>query len=169
MKTHFPIEGNKILLRPFTMKDRAAKNRIDKVCDIREHLDCQSNLEVDIKEFEKQGYGLVAIVDRTTSDLSGYAKLQYPIDWQKDLGLELVLAVAPEARRKGMAQEAAQILIEFACGKLNQKRIVARVALNNNASLNLVDKLGMKKVDEREDIVEGPQVIYSVTCGKLAG
>ena len=150
------------------MKDRAAKNRIDKVCDIREHLGCHSNLEVDIKEFQQQGYGLVAIVDRTTGDLAGYAKLQHP-EWQKDLGLELVLAVAPEARRKGMAREAAQKLIEIACGPLKQKQIVGRVALNNNASLHLVDELGMKKVGEREDLIEGPQDIYVVTCGKLAG
>lgn len=106
MKTLFPIEANKILLRPFTLEDRAVKNRIDKVCDIREHLDCQSNLEVDVKEFQQQGYGLVAIVDRATGDVVGYAKLQRP-DWQEGFGLELVLAVAPEARRKGIAREAA--------------------------------------------------------------
>ncbi len=168
MKTIFPIEGNKILLRPFTMKDLVAKNRIDKVCDIREHLGCGSHLEVDIKEFQQQGYGLVAIVDHTTGDLAGYAKLQRP-EWQEGLGLELVLAVAPEARRKGMAREAAQKLIEIACGPLKQNQIVARVAMNNNASLHLVDELGMEKVGKREDLIEGTQIIYIVTCGKLAG
>ncbi|MEA3415372.1 MAG: hypothetical protein U9R02_04315 [Thermodesulfobacteriota bacterium] len=45
MKTLFPIKANKILLKPFTIEEHAAKNRIDKVCDIREHLGCQSNLE----------------------------------------------------------------------------------------------------------------------------
>ena len=168
MKILFPIEGNKILLRPFTLEDRAAKNRIDKVWDIREHLGCQPNLEVDVKEFQQQGYGLIAIVDRATGDVVGYAKLQRP-DWQKALGLELVLAVAPEARRKGIAREAAQKLIEIACGPLKQKQVVGRVALTNNASLNLVDELGMKKVGEREDPYEGPQAVYVVACGKQAG
>lgn len=168
MKTHFPIEANKILLRPFTLKDRAAKNRIDKVCDIREHLGCQSNLEADIKEFQQQGYGLVAIVGRAAGDVVGYAKLQDP-EWQEGLGLELVLAVAPEVRRKGFAREAAQKLIEIACGPLKQKQVVARVALTNNASLHLVAELGMKKIGEREDLIEGPQGVYVVTCGKLAG
>jgi RimJ/RimL family protein N-acetyltransferase len=167
MKSLFPIKGDKIILRPFTIKDSAAKKRIDKACDIREHLGCPSNLEVDIKEFQQQGYGLVAIVDFATGDVAGYAKLQRP-EWQEGLGLELVLAVSPEARRKGMAREAAQKLIEIACGPLRQKQVVGRVALNNTASLNLVGVLGMKKVGEREDLVEGIQGIYLVACGKAA-
>lgn len=169
MNELFPIEGNKILLRPFTIEDQTAKNRIDNVDDIKEFLGPTTSLEKDIEEFKRQGFGLVSIVDINTGNLVGYAKLQYPIDWDKDLGLELVLAVAPEARNNGMAQEAAQILIDLACGELDQKEIVARVAQNNYASLNLVEKLGMKKTGNREGMFEGTQVTYAVTCGKLAG
>lgn len=170
MKKLFPIEGNKILLRPFTIEDQAAKNQIDNDDDIKEHI-CPflPSLNDSIEEFEKQGYGLVAIVDLTTGDLAGYAKLQHPKDLGKDLGLELVLAIALEARNKGMAQEATQILIKIACGQLNQKQIVVRVAPNNKASLGLVKKLGMKKIDEIKEISGDTQLIYAVTCGKLPG
>ena len=68
IKTLLAIEGNKILLRPFTIENRAAKKMIDKVKDIRKHLGCQSNLEIGIKEFQQHGYGLLAIVDRVTDD-----------------------------------------------------------------------------------------------------
>lgn len=161
MNTLFPIKGNKILLRPFALEDHVAKIRIDKVRDINEYINPRS-LEIEINEFQRLGYGLVAIVDNTTGEIVGCAKLQDP-DWQEKLGLELVLAVVPKARRQGIAREAAQKLIGVACGPLKQRQVVVRVALSNTASLRLVDDLGMKKIGDREDLVDGPQCIYMTT------
>ena len=66
MKPLFPVTTGKTLLRPFRLKDAAAKDRLDKDADIQKHLGRPSRLADDIAEFEKQGYGLVAIVDPAT-------------------------------------------------------------------------------------------------------
>jgi len=164
----FPVasaSGN-ILLRSFRIEDAVVKTRLDDDPEIRKLLGRPSKLEDDIAEFEHQGYGLVAIVDAATDQIAGYAKLQSP-EWEKNLGLELVVAVAPEARRKGFAFEAAQKLIEISCGPLQQKQVVGRVASTNGASLKLVCKLKMKKVGERPNMFDHVQHIFVVSCRDL--
>lgn len=168
MTTLFPVAAGKTLLRPFRLDDGAAKARLDSDPDIRKHLGGPSRLEDDIAAFNRLGYGLVAIVDPATDRIVGCAKLQRP-EWKEGLGLELVVAVAAEARRKGLGLDVAQRLIMIGCGPLQQKEIVGRVALTNTASLNLVQKLGMTKADEREDPIDGVQHIYVVSCAKRAG
>jgi len=106
-------------------------------------------------------------VDAETDCIAGYAKLQLP-EWKEDIGLELIVAVAPEARRRGFALEAAQKLIEIACGPLQQKQVVGRVAEDNNASLKLVSRLGMVKTDKRDDPFDGIQYIFVVSCRDFA-
>ena len=57
----FPVAVGKILLRPFTLGDRSAKSRLDADPDVRRYLGSASHLEKDIRVFQRQGYGLVAI------------------------------------------------------------------------------------------------------------
>lgn len=164
MKTLFPVATGKGLLRPFTLEDAAAKTRLDCDPDIKKYFGRPSSLEADIADFERRGYGLVAIVDRATDAIAGYAKLQCP-EWDRDLGLEVVVAVARVARRRGFALEAARTLVAIGCGPLQQKQIVGRVAASNSGSLALVRKLGMTKIGEKEDFFDGIQHIYAISCG----
>ena len=163
----FPVAVGKILLRPFTLADRSAKSRLDADPDVRRYHGSASHLEEGIREFQRQGYGLVAIEDKETTTVVGYAKLQHP-EWKENLGLELVIAIVPEARRRGIALKVAQKLVAIACGPLKQKQVVGRVALENDASLHLVTKLGMTKVEERKDHCDDVQYIYVVSCGQQA-
>ena len=165
----FPVAIGKIRLRPFTFTpaDRSAISGLDADPDVVRYLGGASHFENDITEFQRQGYGLVAIEDKETKTVVGYAKLQHP-EWEENLGLELVVAIAPEARRRGIALKAAQMLIKIACGPLNQNQVVGRVALRNQASLHLVTKLGMTRVGERRDHFDGVQHIYVVSCGQQA-
>ena len=80
--------------------------------------------------------------------------------------MELVIAIAPKARRRGIALKVAQKLIAIACGPLKQKQVVGRVALRNKASLRLVTRLGMTRTGQRKDLFDGVQHIYVVSCGK---
>lgn len=102
MTTLFPVEIGKILLRPFQLEDAAVKNQLDDDPEIKKYLGAPSKLEDDITKFEHRGYGLVAIVDVASGHIAGYAKLQIP-EWEKDLGIELVVAVARNDRRRGFA------------------------------------------------------------------
>lgn len=162
MTMFFPVKTDKILLRPFHLKDATAKAELDDDLGIRKYIGT-SNLEDDIREFENQGYGLVAIVDVATNQIAGYAKLQSP-DWEKDLGLELIVAVASKYRKQGFAFEATKKLIEISCGPLQQKQVVVRIADTNTASKKLVCKVRMEKIGEREDLIEGTQHIFRVSC-----
>ena len=158
----FPVKTGKILLHPFQLKDAAAKAQLDNDPDIKEYLGRPTKLEDDITEFENQGYGLVAIVDIASNQIAGYAKLQSP-DWEKNLGLELIVAVSSIYRKQGFALEAIKKLIEISFGLLQQKQVVGRIAFTNTASIKLVEKVDMKEIGRRQDILDGDQYIFSVS------
>jgi RimJ/RimL family protein N-acetyltransferase len=159
----FPTWTETTLLRPFTLDDAQDKAHLDNDPTIRERLGQPSNLREDIAEFEEKGLGLVAVVERATGRIVGYAKLQSP-DWEKRIDLELVIAVGANARRRGFGLEAAQLLFDVACGPLRKPSVVGRVATSNQGSLGLVKKLGMVKIGERVDFHDGLQHIYEKRC-----
>jgi RimJ/RimL family protein N-acetyltransferase len=162
--SHFPIASGKIVLRAFTLADAPAKAVIDNEPDVRNYLGSPSRLEDDIALFERDGYGLVAIVAVASQSVVGYAKLQRP-DWGPKLGLELVVALAKGARCKGYGTAAGRALITLACGPLGETAVVGRVSTNNVDSVKLIDRLGMSKVGQREDLLDGTQYIYAYSCG----
>ncbi len=168
MSDLFPIERGEVLLRPITPEDAEAKRRIDEDSEVRKYLGTPSNLEDEIASFKRDGYGLVAIVERESGDVVGYGRLQRP-DWNPTLGLELVVAIVPERRQKGLATDAARALVELGHQLLPECKVVARVNSTNADSLRLVEKLGMKKIDERIDVVSGhTEYIYVAQERRMA-
>ena len=169
MSLTFPIETDRLLIRPFKLEDTDAKFRLDSDPDIQKYLGGSTIrersarlLETAIEEFERQGYGLVALVETATCEIIGYATLQREPSRER---LELVLAVLPQARKKEFAFEAAKALISAGCAGLQEKEIVGRVNLKNIASLRLVEKLGMRKIGERTDPLDGSvEYIYIASC-----
>jgi ribosomal-protein-alanine N-acetyltransferase len=56
----------------------------------------------------------------------------------------LFYAISPVHQRQGFATEAAQALVDYAFQRLRLKRVIAKTAYVNNASIGVMKKLGMR-------------------------
>jgi ribosomal-protein-alanine N-acetyltransferase len=56
----------------------------------------------------------------------------------------LFYAVSPIHQRQGFATEAAQALVDYAFQRLHLKRVIAKTTYDNNASIGVMKKLGMR-------------------------
>lgn len=77
-------------------------------------------------------------------------------------GIELGYTVFPAYRRQGIAQEALQAMIAWACTQAPIDRAILSIGLTNNPSLALAEKLGFTQVGQHEDPEDGPEWVYAL-------
>jgi len=94
-------------------------------------------------------FGRYLIEDIKTGELIGAAKLD-----KVGREIEIGYRIQEEHWGKGVATEIAGSLIEFARNKLGAKRVIAFVNVDNQASIRVLEKAGMKNVETIEDIDE---------------
>jgi ribosomal-protein-alanine N-acetyltransferase len=66
----------------------------------------------------------------------------------------LFYAISPSHQRQGYASEAAQALVDYAFQHLDLKRVIATTDFDNNASMGVMRKLGMRV--EKNPLAEPP-------------
>lgn len=94
-----------------------------------------------IASYERHGFGqfLVELKEsRTPIGISGLMKRDELPD------VDIGFALLPQFWGKGYAFEAATALMKYGCNELKLKRIVAIVNPDNDASIKLLERLGMK-------------------------
>jgi len=89
--------------------------------------------------YHKHGYGRWAVVLKQTDQVIGWSGLKNNGDFI-DLGYRLI----PRYRGKGYATEAAKACLEYGFTKLQMKEIVGRASLENQASIKVLEKIGMR-------------------------
>lgn len=94
-----------------------------------------------LTEYLQFGYARWAVVEKDNNQVLGFCgfKNDYRIN-ETDIGYRL----APEHWGKGYATEANQACIEYAKAKMDLDYIVGDVVEQNQASINVLLKLGMK-------------------------
>lgn len=169
LKAVFPVTTPHLVLRPFVAADARARFRLDSDPAIQRYLGeptsqqrCEKTLMRDIEEFERQGYGALAVVEAGTGNIVGYAALQREPSRDR---LELVIALEAGACGRGLGTEVAEALVLIACGHLRQPQVVGPVDPANAASLRFVAKLGMSRVEDRVDPLSGKtEHLYTLAC-----
>lgn len=94
-----------------------------------------------IKSYEKLGFGLYLVQLKENHEsigICGLIKREFLAD------VDIGFAFMPSFRRKGYGYESALAIINHAHKTLGLKRILAITALNNTASIKLLQKLGMR-------------------------
>jgi RimJ/RimL family protein N-acetyltransferase len=97
-------------------------------------------------QWQRQGFGLLAVVERATGRLIGEAGIQ-PLEQGPDIETGYTLARAAWGR--GYATEAARAILAWAFVGLGLQRLVAVADPANAASLRVLDKLGMQRLGVR--------------------
>lgn len=100
-----------------------------------------------LKHWEKFNYGIWAVVDKETDCLLGHCGLNFIKDLSET---EVLYAFGRHARGKGYATEAAKASLKYAFEELDFDHIIALAKPLNKASINVIEKLGLKFVKDME-------------------
>ena len=91
--------------------------------------------------YEVYGMGRWAVILKENGAFCGWCGLKYtPAQDEYDIGFRLL----KDYWNKGIATEAAKACIEYGFTKLNIKRIVGRAMADNQASVRVLEKIGLK-------------------------
>lgn len=104
-------------------------------------------------DYQKYGYGRLAIEWKENHKFIGFAGLKYLEDLEEvDLGYRLF----SEYWGKGIATEAGKACLEFGFLKLNLEKIIAMILPDNRKSERVLDKLKMTYL---KDFLEDGELI----------
>jgi [ribosomal protein S5]-alanine N-acetyltransferase len=161
------LRTRRLVLRPVAAEDHAELLAHWTSPDVRQFLfdgailspaDVSGTIADSAHSFGAAGYGLWLIREREGTGLVGTAGLR-PLE---DLGPEVVYSLAPGARGKGYATEAARAVMVHALGPLGLPEVLAEVDEGNAASLKVIERLGMAQFEETTGLL-GPMARYRRT------
>jgi RimJ/RimL family protein N-acetyltransferase len=109
----------------------------------------------------RHGFGLWAAEERESGELLGFVGLARLPDGSGDV--EVGWRLRPDAWGRGLATEGALAARDHAFGELGLSRLVALVHPENEASLRVIDKLGMSLERQRTSRHGTPVLVYALT------
>lgn len=111
------------------------------------------------KEYEKNGFGRWAVLERTTGRFLGWCGLKLNEQKEIDLGFRFF----KQEWGKGYATESSIAALDYGFSELKLDRVIGRVASANTASIRVLEKVGMKYW--KKDICKGiDEALYYKLC-----
>jgi ribosomal-protein-alanine N-acetyltransferase len=101
-------------------------------------------IDIQIKHWDKYGYGWWAVDSRSEEKTIGWSGLQFLPETKE---VEIAYLIAKPYWGQGLATEAAQVGLTFGFENIGLEQIVAIVHPENIASQRVAQKLGMNFVD----------------------
>ncbi|WP_367391914.1 GNAT family N-acetyltransferase [Lewinella sp. LCG006] len=103
------------------------------------------------KQYEEKGIGRLAIIDKASKEFVGWSGLKYETVVRADFPYyDLGYRLKKKFWGKGIATEAAIASLEYGFLQLRLEEIYAAADLDNMGSNKVLQKLGMKLVDQFE-------------------
>ncbi len=91
--------------------------------------------------WQLRGFGMFAIEHRASGELLGHTGLLNPDGWP---GVELGWALRPDSWGHGFATEAAGAALDWAFEELGLPEIISMMYLENQASVRVAERLGLR-------------------------
>ena len=132
------LETERLVLVPLGREHEAAYAEI---------FEDTAELDRAIEHRAEHGFGHWAILDRSSGQLLGTLEVHYAGDGIGGIGpdeVEIGWTVTPARRREGIATEAARAAIARAFATLDAPHLVAYIRPENEASLRVAARLGMR-------------------------
>jgi RimJ/RimL family protein N-acetyltransferase len=101
---------------------------------------CGEWVDVTLRNYERRGYGMFAILDRSSEDVIGFCGLVHPGGQPE---AEIKYALRRDAWGRGIATEAVAALLRHGARAHGLRRVIATVAPDNAASQRVLLKAGM--------------------------
>jgi len=145
------LTTERLVLRPFTQSDLAALAPLHAEesfwwYPLRRGMTTDETagfLERVIARYDEDGFGLEAVIERSTGDLIGWAGLAVPHFLPEVLpSVEVGWRLAPSARGRGLATEAGAAAVRYGFTDGGLSRIVSIYEPENVASGRVMERLG---------------------------
>ncbi|MDB1088048.1 GNAT family N-acetyltransferase [Streptomyces sp. ACA25] len=122
------------------------------------------------EEWDDEGFGLFAVEVLASGELAGFTGLSVPEFLPEVLpAVEIGWRLAPQFWGQGYASEAAHAAMEFALQDRGLDRLVSIARIGNDASENVMRKLGMTPERETEHPVYGfPLRVHAIDLTEYA-
>lgn len=163
------IETDRLVMRPFINSD---VDKFSGICADEEVMkyigggtqdreQTQTKISKWIKDYEKDGFGLMALVYKESGELIGFCGLtRQSVDNEECI--ELGYRLSRKYWNQGMATEAAMAIRDHAFTHLNIEKLIAIIHPENVSSKNVAKKAGMHFI--KKTTFKGVDVeIYGVT------
>jgi RimJ/RimL family protein N-acetyltransferase len=150
------ITTPRLLLRAFTEEDLVPLHRILGERDVLRYFPKTDPLSRDrvqkmivrlLTHWEERGYGLWAVVSRSTGELMGRSGLQYLTETE-EVEVDFILDQAFWGR--GLATEAGQASLQYGFESVGVGSVVGIVHPENIASQRVLEKLGMRFTERKQ-------------------
>ena len=152
------IETERLQMREFTLEDIDAVYEFQTNPDVIRYMggdgavkvraDAERIIrEIWFTEYERYGYARYAMVHKDDQRVIGFCGFKFePKAGMPDIGYRML----PEYWGQGLATEAALAVIEYARRVLGVEQFFGEVVEQNVASINVLEKLGLRHVDTYE-------------------
>jgi ribosomal-protein-alanine N-acetyltransferase len=166
------VETERLLLRPFTRDDLDVFASINADADVMRYIgdgkpqtraQTEMRLNAILNHWDQHGFGLWALVDKTSNALIGFCGLQY---LDNTAEIEIGYRFAKEFWGMGFATEAAGATLRYAFEVLGLDRIVAVVQPENFASQSVIEKIGLRYVKDAH-FYNSDVEYYAITRGEF--
>ncbi len=144
------IETERCILRPLTLDDAEALNRVNRIPEVVKYIGPVEDAVAKtadylrngpLADYQKFGFGRHACIDKSNNQLIGFCGLKYlPSLDDVDIGYRLL----PEYWGKGLATETSLAIMDYAKKTLGLERVIGLAMPENKASINVFPKLGMQ-------------------------
>lgn len=117
---------------------------------IREKKHIQSHLERLEADAKLLGWGVWLVLNSNTGEAVGDIGFKgKPVEGTVEVGYGFL----PEARNQGYATESVSALLEWAFSTNQVNRILAECLADNQASIRVLEKLGMQRTEEKSEMI----------------
>lgn len=149
--TTFKPETQRTFLRPLTIEDAVDFHELNSDPLVLQFTgDLPFNSIENAKEFLRKysqftdnKVGRFAVIDKTTNAFLGWCGLKYtPENQEYDLGFRF----HQRYWSNGFATETASKCLEYAFYDLKIEKVIGRAMIENIASINVLEKLGIKRI-----------------------
>ncbi|MCB0727158.1 MAG: GNAT family N-acetyltransferase [Ignavibacteria bacterium] len=150
------LETERLYLREFRLSDVERMSQIHLEEEtmryigkggIRNTEQTRRGIEYFIKNQKENGFTLWAVIEKESDTLIGHCGFEY---LQDRSDIELCYLLSKDYWGKGYATEISKETLKYGFEKLKLKRIVAMTYPENQSSINVLEKLGMKPEGEKE-------------------
>jgi RimJ/RimL family protein N-acetyltransferase len=154
VKPAYPLQTERLLLRPFAPTDFDALLAIHSRADVARYLYWDPRTSAEVRETLAAKVRSTAIVSegdnlslaaelRSTGELIGDCNLHWTSAEHRQG--EIGFVFHPDHHGKGYATEAAEALLELAFDGLRLHRVIGRLEARNAASARVLERLGMRQ------------------------
>ncbi|WP_378318780.1 GNAT family N-acetyltransferase [Aquimarina celericrescens] len=144
------IETERLLLREITLDDKEELFKLYSDPEVQKYTgepvvesieEIEKAIQTRISNYKKYGFGRWATILKNGMHFVGWAGLEYLPEFDEiDLGYRFL----PEYWGSGIATEAADAILAYGFYQLQLKKIIAIAMTENNASIRVMQKIGME-------------------------